>query len=82
MQCEALASNLELPARVAPVRLAVDYRDSWRGTGNADNIVEGLVQAHHLHRSGSDAIAATPFIGTWHWSRTDKSGSRLGSHSG
>ena len=50
---------MESPARVAPVRLAVDYRHSWRGTGNADDIVEGVVCRHHLHRSGSDPISTS-----------------------
>ena len=57
MQCEALAPSLEPPARVAPVRLAVDYRHGWRGTGSADDMVEGVVRRHHLHRSGSDPLS-------------------------
>ena len=58
MQCEALTPNLEPLARVAPVRLAVNYRHGWRGTCNADDILEGLVQAHHLYREASDPISS------------------------
>ena len=48
--------RMESSGWVAPVWLAADHRHDWQGTVSSDDIVEGVVCRHHLHRSGSEPI--------------------------